>query len=90
MRLKNIIKNESFKGNNIVLKIKARTGKSKNLITGIMPDGTVKIDIAAIPENGRANKELISFLAKEFDVAHENVKIFSGGSSKYKLIKIIR
>ncbi len=53
-----------------------------------MEDNTVKIDVAARPVKGKANKELIKFLAKEFDVMEENVIIISGAGEKTKLIKV--
>lgn len=74
----------------VLLKVKVKVEQSKNLLTGILEDGTVKIDIANVPEKGRANQELISFLAKEFDVSIKNVMIISGLSSKNKLVKIIK
>lgn len=50
----------------------------------------IKIDIAAAPERGKANRELIRFLAEEFKIKSENIKIISGASDKIKLIKITK
>jgi uncharacterized protein (TIGR00251 family) len=72
----------------VSLKIKVKTNALKNEIIGLMPDGTVKISIKSAPEKGRANKELVFFLARTFDVPRENVKIVSGASSRQKMVKI--
>lgn len=53
-----------------------------------MADETIKIDVAILPIKGRANQELIEFLAKEFEVRKNNVKIIKGVGEKNKLIKI--
>lgn len=49
---------------------------------------TYKIRIKAAPEKGKANAELIKFLAKEFKTQKENIEIISGKTDRIKLIKI--
>jgi len=73
----------------VYLRVKARPNASKTCFKEIMADETVKIDLAAAPEKGKANQELIKFLAKQFDVANGNVKIISGAGERLKLVKII-
>ncbi len=73
----------------LYLRVKVRPGSAKNAIKEVMADETVKIDILAPPIKGKANQELIKFLAKEFDVSINNVKIVSGAGERVKLIKII-
>lgn len=53
-----------------------------------MADGTIKIDIAAAPEDGRANEELGRFLAEEFDVPKSHVEIVKGQMVKAKVVRI--
>ena len=77
-------------GDEVYLRIKVRPGASKNEFKGEMTDGTWKINIAAVPERGKANQELIGFLAKELKFKKENIKIISGMSDHVKLIKIIK
>ncbi|KKQ60755.1 MAG: hypothetical protein US81_C0013G0007 [Parcubacteria group bacterium GW2011_GWE2_38_18] len=75
------------------LRIKARPGANATEVRGIMEgeEGeTIKIDVAAVPENGKANLELIKYLAKWFLVVKKNVKIVSGAGDKVKLIKIVK
>ncbi len=77
----------------IYLRIKARPAMGKSEITGIITDEngeTIKINIGAPPVKGKANQELIKFLAKVFATRKGNVKIISGAKDRIKLIKIIR
>ena len=52
-----------------------------------MEDGTLKIDVAAPPEKGKANRELISFLAKELGVPKGYVEILCGESARQKQVR---
>lgn len=72
----------------IVLRIKVIPKSSFNAFVGLLADGTVKTRIAAVPEKGKANEELISFLAEEFGVSKHNVTIISGSSDPLKLVRI--
>jgi len=60
----------------------------KTAWAGQMDDGSVKIRIAAPPEKGKANEELIRFLAREFHVPASAVELISGAASAYKQIRI--
>jgi len=73
----------------LYLRIKVRPGANISEIKGVMADETVKIDIKAAPEGGRANKELIDFLAKRLAVPVTNIKIIVGAGDRLKLVKII-
>lgn len=55
---------------------------------GVLADGSVKLKLAAVPEKGKANDELVRFLAREFGVARSQVEIVSGASSHAKLVRI--
>jgi uncharacterized protein len=74
------------------LRIKVLPRSATTEIAEIMTDSedkkTIKIKVRAIPEKGRANKELIKFLSKETGVDIKKIKIISGKSEQLKLIKI--
>ncbi|MDD5290924.1 MAG: DUF167 domain-containing protein [Patescibacteria group bacterium] len=72
----------------LYLKVKARPGAAETKIKEIMADKTIKIDVAAPADKGKANSELIKFLAEEFGAKAGNVKIARGEKEKIKLIKI--
>ncbi|MFA6994952.1 MAG: DUF167 domain-containing protein [Patescibacteria group bacterium] len=74
----------------IYLKIRTSPSASRTGFLNIMADGTIKIAVAAAPEKGLANQELIKFLADELGVRKYQVKIVSGVGEKSKLIKVSR
>jgi uncharacterized protein (TIGR00251 family) len=51
-------------------------------------DRWLKVRIAAKPDDGKANKELLSFLAKQLGVPVKQVSLSGGENSRYKKIKI--
>ncbi len=53
-----------------------------------MSDGTFKIAVAAPPEKGKANKELIGFLSTFFGVPRSTITMVFGQASRVKKIKI--
>ncbi len=74
----------------IYLRVKVRPNAAKTCFKEIMADETIKIDLSAAPVKGKANKELIKFLAREFELYENNVKIISGAGDRIKLVKILR
>jgi uncharacterized protein (TIGR00251 family) len=72
----------------VYMRVKARPGAAKSEVKDILEDETIKINISAAPEKGKANDELIKFLSKMFAVKKNNVKIISGKTDKVKLVKI--
>lgn len=72
----------------IYLRVKVRAGAGETAVREILEDETIKIDIAAPPVKGKANQELMKFLAREFEVSGKNVKIISGAGERVKLIKV--
>ena len=70
------------------IRIKVIPRASITGIRGRMADNTVKIALRAPPLAGRANAELIKFLAGEFGTSLSSVSILSGISSRKKLIAV--
>ena len=85
--IKEFKKDLKFKGE-IYLKIKVLPSASKTEFKEFLYDGMIRMNIAAAPEKGKANKELIRFLSKEFRVNKKNVRIISGAGARVKLVKI--
>jgi uncharacterized protein (TIGR00251 family) len=86
MNLKEYIK---FENNIWFAKIKVTPKSSKSEFFSVLDDWTLKIRIKAVPENWKANKELISFLAKEFSVKKQNIEIVSWQTEQVKRVKIV-
>ena len=53
-----------------------------------MIDGTYKIELKAIPVEGKANEELIRFLSKVLGISKSKIYITSGVRSKNKLVNV--
>ena len=71
------------------LKIKV-IPKSKNTgFAGEMDDGTMKVKVAAVPENGKANQELCTFLAKQYGVPQSHVTVLRGAAAQRKTVRIL-
>lgn len=69
------------------LKVKVTPNAKKNQIVGWLDD-TLKIKISAEAKEGKANKELIKFLAKEFEISKREIEIVKGSKERNKLLKI--
>ncbi|MBP8016657.1 DUF167 domain-containing protein [Candidatus Gracilibacteria bacterium] len=70
------------------IRIKVIPRQPKTEFVGVMEDNTYKIRLNAIPEKGKANKELICFLAKELEIGKEGIKIISGETDTIKLVRL--
>ena len=55
---------------------------------GDMTDGTVKVRVAAAPEDGKANLALCAFLAQHYNVPASEVRVISGQTSQRKLVRV--
>lgn len=69
-------------------RIKVIVQQAKTELRGVMADGTIKIALTKAPEKGRANKELIEYLAGELDIKKDAIRITSGLTSRIKLVHI--
>ena len=68
--------------------VRAHPGAKRTMIKSIMDDGSIKIDLKAAPEDGKANELLIEFLAETFLVPRSHIEILSGNTSRHKSVKI--
>ncbi len=69
-------------------RVKVIPKSSKTELAGYLPDGTWKIKVAATPEKGKANRELIGFLAGHLGVAKSRIHIVSGETAHLKRIHV--
>ena len=72
------------------LNIKVIPRAAKTEMAGSMADGTLKVRIKAVPEDGKANEELCHFLARQYGVARHDVEIITGASSQRKRVRVRR
>jgi uncharacterized protein len=71
----------------VMLDVLAHPGASRSRIVRIDPRGVV-IDVAAPPEKGKANAELIALLARLLGAPRGTIAIVRGGSSRRKVVQI--
>ena len=69
------------------LSVKVAPNASRNEIVGIK-EGVVYIKVAAPPDKGKANKELIAFLADNLGIKKSALLIVKGQTSRHKTIVI--
>jgi len=62
------------------IKVKVTAGSGMNRIAGWRGD-TLKIDIKAVPEKGRANRALIKYLAEILGIDRRDIEITHGLTS---------
>ncbi len=72
----------------MILSIKVIPRAKKTELIGTMSDGTTRIRLRAIPEDGAANTELIRYLAETYGVSRDRVTILSGHTSQRKQVEI--
>jgi uncharacterized protein (TIGR00251 family) len=68
-----------------VISVKIIPQKPKTQIVGILNDGRIKIHVAATPEKGKANSEIIKFFWKKYKL---RATITSGKTSGKKNISL--
>lgn len=72
---------------NNFLKIVVKTNSNKTEVTGYDKSrNALKLNVASLPIEGRANIEIIKFFKKQYKL---NIEIKSGKTSKEKLLKIL-
>lgn len=69
------------------LAVRVHPGARKNDVAGLHA-GAVKISIAAPPADGRANEELIAYLAGLLKVPHARISLVSGATGRSKVLRI--
>jgi hypothetical protein len=70
----------------LALKVQPRSPRSA--WAGRLEDGSWKVKLAAAPERGQANDELIRFLAAELQVERAKVEITAGATHSRKQVRV--
>lgn len=83
------IRSSLVEGGAVKLALSVRPGQGITRIQGVLSDGTVKVDIAAVPEQGKANDALLHFFEKNIDIAGISFSL-KGGISRKKTLYITR
>jgi uncharacterized protein YggU (UPF0235/DUF167 family) len=70
----------------IAVKVVPRSTVSE--VLEYLPDGTLKVKLAAVPDKGRANQELITVLADYFDIRKDGIELLTGETSQRKRLSL--
>lgn len=73
--------------NNLILTLHIQPGAKNTEAVGLHGDA-LKIKLAAVPADGKANSALLKFLALRFDVPITRVILKHGDKSRHKVILI--
>jgi len=71
------------------ISVKVITNAAKNQIIE-KAKGEFIVKVTATPERGKANKKVLEFLAKYFNVSKSNILIVKGKYNSKKIINIIK
>lgn len=72
---------------NSSLKITVKPNSSKTVISGYDAEkNIIKVDVAAVPDKDKANKEIVKFFSK---LLKQKVRIKSGLRSREKILEIV-
>lgn len=75
------------RGNGCVLRLHVVPRSSKTTVVGLY-DSRVKVRVAAPPVDGKANAEIVAWLAKSLSVSRSDVDIRGGATAKRKSVHI--
>jgi uncharacterized protein len=73
----------------VALAVRVTPRASRNEISEILEDGTIKIRITAAPTDNQANEKLVKFLAEVLGVTPSRVEIVAGMTGRDKLISVV-
>jgi hypothetical protein len=72
----------------VYLTVRVQPGSRRTEWAESLADGTRKVKVAAPPEKGKANEELVRFLAAEYGVGSRAVTIVAGVGARVKRVRI--
>ena len=70
-----------------MLRLTVVPGAQRTQVVGLYGD-RLKIRLAAPPEKGAANRELIDFLARALDLPKSSLKLTAGAQSRSKVVAV--
>jgi uncharacterized protein (TIGR00251 family) len=74
-------------GDSLLVDVKVQPGASKSLLGGVK-DGRLRVRIAAAPQDGKANAELVSFFAGLLGCPKRDVALKTGEKSRLKTLAL--
>ncbi len=71
----------------ILVEVKVIPGASRSCIAGLR-DGCLLVRVAAAPEKGKANDELVDCLAKALGISRSSIEFVAGTTSRRKRLSL--
>ncbi len=71
------------------LHVRVTPGASQNEVRGFT-DGVLYVKVAALPDRGKANRELIDYLSRILDINKSSLHLLKGHTSRNKVIAVDR
>jgi uncharacterized protein len=71
----------------MLLRIKAKPNAKQNQVQRL-PDGTLQVKVKAPAQDGKANEELVSFLAEILAIPRKKITVVSGHTAPFKKLQI--
>lgn len=71
-----------------VLRLLVSPGAPRSEVVGLLGD-RLKLRLAAPPEKGAANQELLAFLARLLKVPKNSLKLIGGAKSRAKVVAVL-
>ncbi|TAK04163.1 DUF167 domain-containing protein [Patescibacteria group bacterium] len=72
----------------MILTVHARPNARETKIVSWLDNTTIKVDLNAPPEKGKANEALLRLLADEFGVAPSRLNLVRGAGTRLKQVEI--
>ncbi|MCU7932913.1 MAG: DUF167 family protein [Candidatus Thiodiazotropha sp. (ex Codakia rugifera)] len=72
----------------LILKLRIQPKASRDSLVGPYGENEYKITLTAPPVDGKANTQLVKFIAKAFRLPRSSVKLISGEASRSKCVRL--
>ncbi len=70
------------------LSLRVRPGASRTRLLGQLPGGEWKMEVAAPPEDGKANAAVVKLLSAVLGVPQRNLEVTRGAAGRKKTIEV--
>ena len=87
MARKEFYLHDGKKGAALAIRVTPRA--RRNEIVEVLSDGTVKIRLTALPDEGQSNQALVDFLSDVLNVPAARIEIVAGTTGRDKLVSIL-
>lgn len=72
----------------MLLTVHVKPRAKRNAVSSWLDADTVKVDVTAVPEAGKANQAVIDVLSEALDVPKSAITIVRGATSRMKHVRI--